>query len=142
MRLKLYRGYWYAVDTIDGRTKRRSLRTDDKRIAEQRFADLRIPEKRTTIAEVMAAYLAEKDKSAADPERLRNAWKRLGPHFGSLRPDQITKDECRRYTASREAAPPTIQKELRTLRAAVRWDDPQSPATFEMPPSSPARTGR
>lgn len=139
MRIKQYRGYWYAVDIIDGQTKRVSLRTKDKSEAEQRFADLRASGPRTTIREIMAAYLAEKDQTAADGERLRYAWKRLEPHFGALRPDQVTREECRAYIASRDVSPSTIQKELRTLRAGLRWQDPHTPAVFVVPPSAPPK---
>lgn len=87
----------------------------------------------------MAAYLDEKDQSAADGARLRYAWKRLEPHFGALRPDQIDREQCRRYIKSRDVAGGTIQKELRTLRAGLRWHDPATPAVFFMPPSPPPK---
>lgn len=142
MRLNLYRGYWYAVERIDGRTIRRSLRTDDYDEAKRRFADLAARGPRDTVAEIIAGYLDEKDHTAADGERLRYAWKRLAPHFGHLRPDQITRTECRAYVAARrkQVADGTILKELRTLRAGLRWHDRNTPATFEMPSTPPPKS--
>ncbi|MBF0251664.1 MAG: site-specific integrase [Alphaproteobacteria bacterium] len=69
-----------------------------------------------------------------------DAWKRLKPHFGHLRPDQINRMTCRAYTEDRRRAgvsDGTIIKELTTLRAALRWHDKNTPAQFEMP-SAPA----
>ena len=142
MRLKLYRGWWYAVETRDGRTYRRSLRTQDRDIATQRLADLRSSGPRVTVAEIMQAYLTEKDATAAASDRLHYAWDRLRETFGPLRPDQVTREGCRTYAAKRRkqgVADSTIQKELRTLRAALRWHDRNTPAQFDMPSSAPPK---
>ncbi len=142
MRLKLYRGYWHAVWSEGGRTRRASLRTQDRGAAEQKLADLLKTPQGETIAEIMAAYLDEKDHTAIAPERLRDAWKALGPFFGHLRPDQVDRPLCRAYMAVRRGAwrkDGTISRELRTLRAGLRWADRNTPAVFDMPAMAPPR---
>lgn len=140
-RLGRYRGKWYAVWTEDGKTRRASLRTKDRAQAEREFADFlkRWNAPGETIAEIMAAYIQDKTVSAVDVERLRYAWARLRPMFGSLRPDQVTRQLCRSYTESRSRSPGTIRRELTTLRAGLRWFDPQTRAVLELPPPPPPR---
>ncbi len=87
----------------------------------------------------MDRYLAEKDATATDPGRLRDAWKALAPTFAGLRPDQVTRDLCRQYAATRNRAAGTVNKELRTLRAGLRLHDPHTPAQFLMMPGTPPR---
>lgn len=51
-------------------------------------------------------------------------WKAVGPHFGHLRPDQITMETCRSYTRLRRSAKKhdgTIWTELGHLRTVLRW---------------------
>ena len=76
MRLKLYRGHWYAVWREDGETKRRALRTKDRDAAARALTDLqrRLSEPSDTVAGIYAAYLADKGT-----ERAVWAWKRLLP---------------------------------------------------------------
>ncbi len=142
-RLGRYKGRWYAIWN-DGGTKRASLRTTDRAEAERAFADFlkRWNAPGETIADIMQAYLREKEKSAADGERLRFAWSALVSSglFGNIRPDQVTRDLCRQYTANRPASPGTIRRELSTLRAALRWHDPSGGgAVFELPSPPPPR---
>ena len=142
MRLKRYRGRWYAVWTEDGRTRRTSLRTADRGAAERALADLRHAPTGDTVGDIFRAYLvdlAARGKSAA---RAADAWKPIEPAFAGLRPDQVTRDACRAYTANRRRAgrkPGTIAKELGTLRAALRWADKHTPAVFEIPSRAPPR---
>lgn len=144
MRAKLYRGSWYAVWTEHGRTRRIALRTKDRAVAEQRLADLarQAAGPLTSIADIYDAYLKEKAPSFASPERVPAAWKRLKPHFATLRPEHITRQLCRQYAKERRRAgakDATILKELSTLRAIVRWQDPRTPAVFELPSPPPPR---
>ena len=150
MRLGKYRGRPHAIwrepyVNEDGkprtRTKRASLRTTDRIEAEQAFADFvkRFNAPGDTIADVMQAYLRDKEHGTADHERLVHAWKRLRHVFGTLRPDQVTRDLCREYIAMRSAAAGTIRRELSVLRAGLRWFDPQTRAVFELPPPPPPR---
>jgi len=146
LRLKLYRGSWCAVwhDPERG-TQRRSLRTQDRDVAERALIDFRRALARPageTVGAIMAAYLAEKDQTAAAPGRLREAWRALEPHLAHYRPDQVDRPVCRAYAAARAkggVGPGTIGKELGTLRAALRWHDPRTPAVIELPPAPPPR---
>jgi integrase len=135
MRLKLYRGWWCAVWTEGGATRRVSLRTKDRDAAASALADLqRAPSSDGTVASIYAAYLADKGT-----ERARIAWIRLSEAFGPLRPDQVTRATCRAYTAARrrDVGDGTIHIELTYLRAALRWHDQRTPAVVELP-SKPA----
>ncbi len=87
----------------------------------------------------MEAYLTDKsDKPGI--AGMRDAWKALQPHFGALRPDQINRQTCRMYRKRRAGrSDGTIAKELRTLRAGLRWNDPRSPAVIEVPAEPPPR---
>lgn len=139
-RLKLYRGIWSVVWTEAGRTRRASLRTGDPDEAARRFADWQrsLEQVGPTIADTMAAYLREKDRTTARPDRLRDAWKALGPIFGHMRPDQVDRPLCRAYIARRRNAgrkDGTIRKELDILRAGLRWQNKNTKAVFEMPPA-------
>lgn len=137
-RIKIYKGVWHIVWN-DGGTKRRSLGTTDKAAAERALADFTRagqPANRVWVAQIMEAYLADKaDKPSHD--RMKWAWERLKDHFGALRPDQITREQCRAYVAKRRRrgrGDNTIRKELTTLRSALNWTDKNSPAVIEMPP--------
>jgi len=49
---------------------------------------------------------------------------------------------CRNYVKLRRGQDiknGTIQKELRTLRAGLRWENPNTPAVIEVPPSDPPK---
>lgn len=140
-RLGRYKGRWYAIWTEDGGTKRASLRTKDRQLAKQRLTDFvkRWNAPGETIADIMQAYLRDKEHTAADSERLVNAWNRLESMFGSLLPHQISRQLCRVYSQSRPASTGTIRRELGTLRAGLRWHDPQTRAVFELPPPPPPR---
>jgi len=70
------------------------------------------------------AYLADRVGRVRDIQRQHDAWKRLCPHFGALRPDQVSRDACREYTAARTKAgvtAGTIARELSTLAAGLHW---------------------
>jgi len=145
VRLVKYRGQWCASWPGPEGTVRRSLRLKpaaDRGAAERALADFRrtIAVKSSDVAGIVEAYLDEKDLTADSPDRLRFAWKRLKPAFGHFRPDQVTRDLCRVYVADRRKAAAgdgTIRKELGTLRAALQWSDPKTPAVFELPPAPP-----
>lgn len=137
-----YRGKWVSVVRIEGERKRISLgnldATDANREAAERAAhelarDLAKPVG-GTCSEIVPAYI--EDIRAGDKERLRDAWKALKAQFGPLHPDQITRQQCRRYREARRAQgrqDGTIRKELGTLRAAVNWFAKDNSAVFELP---------
>ncbi len=142
VRLKLYRGKWSAVWREDGATRRTSLRTADRRQAERNLATLIAANSgpRESVTDIMTAYLDDREGKPSRP-RIGDAWKRLMPHFGHLRPSDIGRPACREYAAmrARRVKPGTIIKELATLRAGLRWHDPRTAAIIEMPRHPPPR---
>ena len=142
MRIKLYRKKWYAVETVGGSTRRRSLRTADRDTALRRLEDLTAPPPAALVGEIVERYLTDLDQRASRPDRAHDAWKALERHFAHLAPKQITRDKCRVYHKHRLGmgrAPGTVNKELSTLRAALRWNDPRHPAIIEMLPGTPPK---
>lgn len=142
MRLKHYRGAWYAVWTEGGQTRRVSLRTKDRGLAEQRLADLTATPQGETVAEIYTNYLTDLEARGKNPERARYAWKQLQATFGALRPDQVSAASCRAYTAHRRrhgVKDGTIGKELDCLRSALYWDNRHTPAKFDMPRRPPPK---
>jgi len=142
MRLVKHRGKFTAV--IDG--KRYSTGLDAKRenrdAAERKAHEIEQTLNvafSDTVEDIVTAYLKDKKGVVIDHERLTYAWKALKPHFGKMSPQMITRETCRKYAADRKVAPATVNKELRTLRAALRWHDKFTPATIEMLPSTPPR---
>lgn len=141
-RIKLYRGAYYVVWRDGGKTKRRALRTKDRGAAERALTDFlkSATGPRETVADIMNAYFEDRQHHPG-LVRAKDAWKRLRPHFGHMRPEHVTRQECRAYTAMRRrrAKDGTIIKELATLRAALRWQDRHTPAVIEMPRLPPPR---
>ena len=145
MRLKLYRGRWYAVWRENGTTKRKTLETMDRGVAERRLTDLirirKLEGSTGTVSQLMKAYLEEK-KSARSFNSMETAWRAVEAMFGNLRPDQITRELCRSYTQKRRAAgisDGTIIKDLGVLKAAVNFAGKGSGAAWDMPAAPPPR---
>jgi len=144
MRLVRYRGIWAAAWTEAGRTVRVSLRTRDRDQAQARLHELARRPVGESVGEIMAAYLADLDARAARPDRAHDAWKALSSHFAGLYPAQVDRAASRLYARRRAAQgrqAGTVAKELGTLRAALRWHDPRTPAVVELP-ASPAPRDR
>lgn len=136
MRLKLYRGWWYAVWRDEKGTRRTALRTQNRDAATAALADLQLQPVGDTVASIYASYLADKGK-----ERANWAWKQLTETFGPLRPDQIDRATCRAYVAKRrkKVGDGTVHTELTFLRAALRWHNPNTPAIIELPTKPPPK---
>lgn len=137
MRLIIYRGWWYAIWRANGATQRRALRTKDRDEAQRALDDYQkhLAKPQNDVESIFQAYLIDKGT-----ERARWAWKRLQEHFGPLRPDQIDRPCCRRYTSARRkdgVGDGTIWSELTFLRAALRWHDRNTPAVVELPSKPP-----
>lgn len=145
MRVVWFRDAFYAYWRDEaGKPRRTALRTKDRETAERRLIDFQgsLRKKATTVAEIMELYLADKAAQAGG-ERARYAWKRLAPVFRHLRPDQVDRPLCRAYALQRRRAGAqdgTIIKELSAMRAALRWQDRNTPAYVEMPPSPAPRS--
>lgn len=136
MRLKLYRGYWCVIYKDElGKPKRRSLRTKDRDEAERLFADQQRRPSGETVSDIFQIYADDKQGTASHP-RILDAWKALKPSFGHYRPDQIDRRRCRVYVSKRSKlgrGAGTIRKELSILRAALRYNDKNTPAVIELP---------
>lgn len=115
MRLKLYRGKWAAVWSEDGKTRRASLRTADRGHAERRLERLKRGGPSTTVAEIVSAYLEANDTTTG-----KHAWAPMARAFGSLTPDQITKEACQRYAARAGRSRGTVRRSLGVLKAALK----------------------
>lgn len=142
VRIKLYRGAWYAIWREGNGTKRAALHTKDRGAAERNLIDfvkLNSAELET-VSDIMLAFQEDR-RGKPSESRIIDAWKRLKPHFGHLRPPDVTRQCCREYTAMRRrrVKPGTIIKELSILRTALRWQDKNTPAIVELPPQPPPR---
>lgn len=142
MRLKLYRGKWAAVWRQDGKTHRRSLHTADKGTAERRLKDLRVERPGDTIGEIVPQYIEEKRGRARSLPAIESAWRALSPTFAPLRPDQVNRDLCRAYAATRRKAgvgDGTVIKDLGVLKAALNWAGKGREAVWDFPSAPPPR---
>ena len=142
MRLKLYRGKWAAVWSEGGKTKRVSLRTADRGVAERRLKDNLARPAGDTVAEIVAVYMAEKKETARSYDAIRFAWQATEPTFGHLRPDQITRKLCRDYAHARRKSGRsngTIIRDLGFLRTALKWAKRDAGAQFDFPQAPPPR---
>lgn len=115
---------WWAAD---GKRRRYRLDASSLKKAEAEAIDVWRRETSTptsdSVAEIWAAYCADRQGRRV-AAAMASEWRRLGPHFGALRPDQITTETCRAYTALRRRSSikdGTIWTELGHLRTALRW---------------------
>jgi integrase len=139
-RLKLYRGKWCAVSTINGKSKRISLGTEDREEAERRFHDFVEYDKRPTetVSEILDAWQKDR-KHLKSQDTITYSIQALKPYFGHFRPDQVTKPLCRQYAKFRKKKPGTVRRELEVLRAALYWQDKHTKADVELPPAAPPK---
>ena len=118
----------FVVTWADGGSRRRyRLAARTRKEAEAEALDVirrqTLPRGALTIATLWGAYA---DHLGDRPTGLNMAsqGKAVLPHFGALRPDQITKADCDAYTAIRRAAGKsdgTTHTELGYLRATMAW---------------------
>jgi integrase len=110
----------YRLGTRDAREARATLR---EFISARQRAVQPSAGKQLTIAEIWKAYLDDRkaEHKIAVP-RMVDAWKRLAPHFGDLRPDDLGPACVRLYVTQRreQASDGTIHTELGYLRSALR----------------------
>lgn len=141
MSIVKHRGKWSVRIKVNGERRRYSTGLDAEphnlaaaeREARKVLAQLAAPVG-NTLASIWPAYLD--DRKPLGRRDMESAWRRLGPHFGGLRPDEITRDECRAYVAKREADGVSSSRahgELIYLRAAVNWHDKGNTAQFWFP---------
>jgi integrase len=114
---------WWA----DGKRRRLRLKADALGDAQREAIDviraLDSTPRGDTVADLWEAYRKDKEGRRV-AAAMKFEWKTIGPHFGHLRPDQITDETCRSYTASRRKAGKhdgTIWTELGHLRSVMNW---------------------
>jgi len=120
-------GRWVVTWWEDGKRHRHRLASAGKADAEREAID-KVRAKVTkpgerTVETLWEAYREEK-KGRRVHVAMGFEWKALGPHFGHLRPDQITVELCRAYTTKRRKAGKhdgTIWTELGHLRTVFVW---------------------
>jgi integrase len=130
-RLGKHRGKFCVIFENDGERRRHSLGTDDRAVADARFAEfsrvkrVQLQGGSASVRTIYEAYARDCEAAgkAAGP-RIRDAWKRLSPTFGNLLPGHVTPDLCGAYQRQRRetgAATGTIHIELGYLRTALQF---------------------
>jgi len=111
----------------DGKRRRYRLDALSRKEAEAAAIDVirreTVKDAAPTVATIWDLYRQEK-AGRRIAVAMAFEWKAVGPHFGHLRPDQVTIDHCRAYTALRRAAGKhdgTIWTELGHLRTVFIW---------------------
>lgn len=124
---KLNGRFVVAWNDEDGTRRRYRLKATDRKAAEAEGRDvLRRQTARPSghlVADLFAMYREEK-KAKPIATTVGYTAKALLPHFGSMRPDQITVQDCREYDAIRREqgrSVGTVWTELGHLRIVCRW---------------------
>lgn len=121
---------WYVVWSEARRSRRQSTGTTDKVAALKYLAQFSAiqdaPPERFTVADLCDAYQKdrEEDPTVAYPKQVANCLNHIRGHFGLLPPSMINAMSVKTYTTQRRKAgvkDPTISKELRFLRQAVKY---------------------
>lgn len=135
---KANNGYWYAVWSDAGRSKRKSMGAQDSAVAKERFAQwlllggenpLAAPLKTCTVADAWAFYEDRHiRRHVAAPETLAFNWKNLAPHFGPLPIEAVNQDAIDGYVEKRTSGrlgravkPQTCRKEISALLACLNF---------------------
>jgi integrase len=144
-RIVKHRGnYSLAYTDADRGRIRLALGTADRGLAEARARELwrarsKPPSER--LADIWAAYVAEKAKDGIETDPSGSTWKALEPSFGHMLATELTREDCRQHTKRRRKlgrSDSTIRKELEMMRAALRhWYGSAAPAVWMPPPAKP-----
>lgn len=155
-------GFFYAVWSDQGRSKRKSMGTQDPRVAQDRFAQWLLMRNEIgagtgrsfTVAEAWAVYAEHHIPTIAGPRTLAFNWQNLRPHFGDLPVEGADQTAVDGYVAKRTSGrlgrpvkPQTVRKELSALFAALKFSatpphrlyDPSLVQTVTMPPAGEPR---
>lgn len=116
--------YWTKPD---GKRARHQLNARTRKEAEAEAIDLVRRKVQTnsghSIDDLWKSYLDDR-KGRSIAETMKYTGKAILPHFGALRPDQVSVDETRSYTEARRKAgikDGSIWTELGHLRSVVNW---------------------
>lgn len=137
---------------VDGARKRHRLKALTRAEAAAEAVDVikreSAPPPAATIETLWEAYRAEKQGRRV-AVAMKHEWKAIGPHFGHLRPDQITTDVCRAYVTRRRATTARgkttnvqdggIWTELGHLRSVLKWALGDKAPKVERPPKPAPR---
>ena len=137
---------------VDGARKRHRLKALTRAEAAAEAVDVikreSAPPPAATIATLWEAYRAEKEGRRV-AVAMMHEWKAMGPHFGHLRPDQITTEVCRAYVKRRRATQArgkttnvqdgAIWTELGHLRSVLKWALGVKAPKVERPPKPAPR---
>ncbi|AUQ95999.1 Integrase [Phaeobacter inhibens] len=125
-------GYFYAKWTDNRRSRRKSMGTQDRSIAEARFAQWLLirnnapndPTPSYTVADVWDIYLQRNRETPTTGY----SWKNLEPHFGHLPVEAVDQGQVDAYVAARASGrigrpskPATCRRELAMLVAAMNF---------------------
>lgn len=141
-------GQFYAHWSANRRSHRKSMRTTDRTVAEQRFATWLLtrndatPDADLTVAECWSIYAAGHLNKIVTADTISAIWTRhLAPHFGAIGVSDLTQRHVDRYVAlrtsgrlGRAAQPQTCRKELAVLIAVLNYVS--SPRVKRLPASS------
>lgn len=156
--LVLYRGKYAVTWRGDGTTKRHSLRTADKAVAEGLFARWVKEQERPqtlTVAGLWGLYAREKGERRITGN-MGHSGKSILAFFGNLHPGSITAKMCREYAQQRRETKDfrcpngrsdgTIWTELNHLRIVMAWAHKarhiDHPPHIELPRKPDPRTRR
>lgn len=132
---KAENGVFYAHWSDGRRSKRKSMGTQNRADAEQRFAQWLLvgghmavrPEENAdvmTVADCWTVYTAKKGET----DTARYSWKNLEPHFGALLAPEVSQKTVDSYLLKRttgrlgrRAKAPTVRRELVVLFAALNF---------------------
>lgn len=101
-----------------------------------------------TVADIYAAYQADREKDGKLVENFVESWKALKPRFGHLSVEDVNADLCRRYAQERlerGKSQGTVWTELTRLRSAMNWAakrDVIAKAPYVWVPTKPAPRDR
>lgn len=133
---------WYVCWTEARRSRRQSTGTTDKLEARKYLAQLAAlqdaPPERFTVGDLCDAYLKdrEEDPTVHYPKAIANSLRHVKAQFEHLPPSMISPMGIKSYTAQRRKAgvkAPTISKELRFLRQALKYGARHGWLTGELP---------
>lgn len=131
-------GHYYAHWSEDRRSKRKSMGTKDRAVAEARFAQwLLLGGARSvsdgdsptyTVADLWAVYWEKHGQHVASPDSIKFPWKNLEPHFGHLTVPEVSQKAIDSYVHKRTTGrlglrckPQTCRKDLTILMSAIRF---------------------
>lgn len=155
------KGYFEARWSDNRRSRRKSMGTQDRSVAEARFAQWLLirndgpqdADRAYTVAEAWTRYEAK--TPSAQTATAGYSWKNLEPHFGHLAIEAVDQDAVDAYVAKRisgrigrPSKPATCRRELAVLIAALNFGAKGGRRALysaallnpiDLPPSSPPR---